>query len=104
MFICLLTVLLLMTSENAEDLDITWSELYRRVSVLEAEVTQQTIKSRDTKTRLERDLSQATRRETELTKRLQTAELKLRRTERLLIKPGYECSSSSVPLSRCYQR
>jgi len=67
----------------------TWTQLYQRVSALEAEVTQRASESRDTTARLESELSRATKRETELTKQLQAVELNLRRTERLLIKPGY---------------
>ena len=66
----------------------TWSQLYARLSELEAEMTQSASRSRDRAARLERDLSQATRREAELTRLLAAVELKLRRTERLLIKPG----------------
>jgi len=66
----------------------TWMQLFQRVSELEAEVTQRATQSRDATTKLERDLSRATKRECELAKRLQTVELKLKRTERLLIKPG----------------
>ena len=73
----------------ADTTPITWTELYERVSKLEAELTQRAVDSRDTAARLERELSRATKREAELTKQLQTVALKLRRTERLLIKPGY---------------
>ena len=51
-------------------------------------MTLRTSESRDQATRLERELSRATKRETQLTKQLQAVELKLKRTERLLIKPG----------------
>jgi len=67
---------------------VSWTQLYRRVCQLEAEMTQRASESRDTATRLERELSQATRREAELTKQLQAVELQLKRTERLLVKPG----------------
>jgi len=66
----------------------TWTQLYQRLSELEAEMTLRTSESRDQATRLERELSRATKRETQLTKQLQAVELKLKRTERLLIKPG----------------
>jgi len=72
----------------------TWSQLYDRVCRLEAEMTQRASESRDAVTRLERELSVATRRGAELTRQLHSVELKLKRTERLLIKPGRPCSSS----------
>jgi len=82
----------------ADAAPVTWTHLHRRVSELEAEVTQRESESCGTTTRLERELSQAKKRETELTRQLQTTELKLRRTERLLIKPGYVIWSDISPL------
>ena len=52
-------------------------------------MTQRASESRDMAARLQRELSQATKRESELTKQLQAVVLKLKRTERLLIKPGH---------------
>ena len=86
----------------ADAAPVTWTHLHRRVSELEAEVTQRESESSGTTTRLERELSQAKKREAELTRQLQTTELKLKRTERLLIKPGYSTVrfiSPSVALS-----
>jgi len=66
----------------------TWTQLYQRLTELEAEVAIRASESRDTAARLERELSRATKSETELRKQLQTVELKLKRTERMLITPG----------------
>jgi len=66
----------------------TWTQLYQRLSELEAEMTLQSTESRGAAARLERECSRATKRETELTKQLRSVELKLKRTERMLIKPG----------------
>ena len=75
----------------------TWTYLHRRVSELEADVTRRDSESCDTTTRVERELSRVTKREAELTKQLQTVELKLRRTERLLIKPGHSVVRFTPP-------
>jgi len=84
----------------------TWSQLYERVCELEAEMTQRASESRDRATRLERELAVATRRGSELTKQLLGVEMKLKRTERLLIKPGplTHLLTSKLTRKMCYRK
>jgi len=79
-------VLCAVTSETVATM--TWTELRERVTRLEAEVALRSTESRDSSARLERDLNRAARREADLTRQLQTVQRKLKRTERLLLKPG----------------